>query len=258
MIRCGINKMSSKKNINQPYYDSLWGDKMHSYLKKSAGSKWFEYLLGKIIIDIDEASVKRVADIGCGVGIHTYYLAKKFPKAKVVGFDFSSTGIAAAKKNNKSKNLSFSIEDITKAKNIQKFDLITGFDVLEHIENWKGLVKELIKKNERYFIFASPVGRMRPYEKKIGHFRNYKKGEIESFMNSQGYKTVKTYYAGFPFYSPIIRNLTNAFYGKKTLGPEAEMTPMGELVHGVWYILFRYLSFKSKGDNFIGLFEKES
>lgn len=257
MTGYGIRQMAKKKNINQPYYDSLWGDKMHSYLQKSAGSKWFDYLLGKIIIDIDKASVNRIADIGCGVGIHTHFLAKNFPKAKVIGYDFSNSGIAAAKKNNKSKNLSFSIEDITKVKNIGKFDLITAFDVLEHIEDWKGLVKGLIKKNDRYFIFASPVGRMRPYEKKIGHFRNYKRGEIELFMNSQGYKTVKTFYAGFPFYSPIVRNLTNTFYGRNTVGPEAEMTKKAELVHRAWYILFRYFSFKSKGDNFIGLFEKE-
>ena len=137
-------------NINQPYYERLWGDRMYFYLKKSAGSRWFEYLLGKILEEVQASEIHRIADIGCGVGIHTHFLAKKFPKAKVEGYDFSKSGIAAAKRNNKLPNLIFSVEDITKARKIENFDLITAFDVLEHIEDWKGLVKKLIKKNNKY------------------------------------------------------------------------------------------------------------
>lgn len=249
---------SVKKNINQPYYEGLWSENMLRYLESSAGSRWFDYLLQKIIKDINKSNIKTVADIGCGLGLHTKLLAKYFTKAKVTGFDFSSSGIATAKKNHKLKNLNFSVEDITKAKNNKKYDMITAFDVLEHIEDWHGLVKNLIKVNNHYFIFASPIGRMRPYEKHIGHFRNFKKGEIEAFMQSQGYKTVKTYYAGFPFYSPIVRDLTNRFYKSYKLAPQSEMNRFTNLTHNVWYFLFKYCSLKHKGDNFIGLFEKDN
>ena len=34
------------------------------------------------------------------------------------------------------------------------------------------------------------------------------------------------------------------------------MSPIGVLMHKVWYILFRYFSLKHRGDVFIGLFEK--
>lgn len=230
---------------------------MLHYLENSAGSKWFDYLLLKILKDVNKRNIKDVADIGCGVGLHTLLMANYFKSASVTGFDFSASGIAAANKNHKVKNLKFSVEDITKAKNSKKYDLITAFDVLEHIEDWQALVKELIKVNNRYFIFASPVGRMRPYEKHIGHFRNYKRGEIESFMATQGYKTVKTFYAGFPFYSPIVRNLTNRYYKSYNLAPQQEMSSFTKFSHKVWLILFKYCSLKNHGDNFIGLFEKD-
>jgi trans-aconitate methyltransferase len=257
IITLAKKSKADKKNINQPYYEGLWSENMLHYLENSAGSRWFDDLLQKIVKDTKKNSIKNVADIGCGLGLHTVLLAKYYTKAKVTGFDFSSTGIAAAKKNHKLKNLSFSVEDITKAKNNKKYDIITAFDVLEHIEDWQGLVRNLIKVNNRYFIFASPVGRMRTYEKYIGHFRNFKKGEIEDFMKSQGYKTVKTYYAGFPFYSPIVRDLTNRFYKSYELAPQSEMSGFTKFTHHVWYFLFKYCSLKHKGDNFIGLFEKD-
>ncbi len=231
---------------------------MINYLSLSAGGRWFKYLLNKMLREIPTDSIKTVADIGCGVGMKTAQMADYFKKADVAGYDFSEPGTAAAKKFHKQKNVHFATEDITKANYKKKFDLITAFDFLEHIDNWKGLVKELIKTNNHYFMICVPVGRMRPYEVKIGHYRNFKRNEIEVFMESQGYKTVKTYYAGFPFYSPILRNLTNKFYKSYAETPQAEMGFLGRRMHDVWYFLFRFCSSKKIGDNFIGLFEKKS
>ncbi|OGL37060.1 hypothetical protein A3E49_02545 [Candidatus Saccharibacteria bacterium RIFCSPHIGHO2_12_FULL_49_19] len=77
-------------------------------------------------------------------------------------------------------------------------------------------------------------------------------------MESQGYKTLKTFYAGFPFHSPILRNLTNRFYNEYAELPQKEMSFLSKRMHDVWYFLFRYLSFKNKGDIFVGLFENAS
>ena len=127
---------------------------------------------------------------------------------------------------------------------------------MEHIEDWESLAKKLIAANNRYIMFSSPIGRMRPYEVNIGHVRNFNKGQIEKFMESQGYKTLKTLYAGFPFHSPILRNLTNMFYKEYAELPQKEMSFLSKRIHDVWYVLLRYFSFKNKGDIFVGLFEK--
>ncbi len=247
----------NSKETNQEYYKSYWNENMIKYLYKSAGSRWFDYLFGLVLAEIPTKNISTVADVGCGVGNKTATMARHFKRAEVTGYDFSKAGIAAAKKFHKVKNVHFATEDITESSYKKKFDLITAFDVLEHIDDWKGLTKKLINVNNKYMLISSPVGKMRPYEVHIGHVRNFKKREIEDFMESQGYQTVKTFYAGFPFYSPILRNVTNLFYKNYAELPQSEMSYLSRRMHDVWYFLFRYLSFKNKGDIFVGLFEKK-
>jgi SAM-dependent methyltransferase len=249
---------SESKARNHKYYKTYWNENMIEYLSNSAGSRWFDHLLYNMLDIIDPEAIHKVADVGCGVGNKTALMARYFKKAEVTGYDFSKEGIDAAKKIHKFKNLHFATEDITSAKHTKKFDLITAFDVLEHIDDWKGLTANLSKVNTRYMLLSSPVGRMRPYEVHIGHVRNFKKREIEDFMESEGYKTVKTYYAGFPFHSPILRDFTNVFYKDYAGLPETKMSFLSRRMHDVWYVLFRYFSFKNKGDIFVGLFEKEA
>ncbi len=252
--------MNSKQR-NQRYYKTYWNERMINYLYRSAGSRWFDHLFEIILAKIPKSSVKSVADIGCGVGNKTATMAKYFPKAKVVGYDFSKAGIEAAINYHKIKsgikNLNFETSDVTSSKSNKRFDLITAFDFLEHIEDWQDITKKLININNRYMIISSPVGRMRPYEVHIGHVRNFKKDEIETFMEAQGYKTVKRFYAGFPFHSPILRNVTNMFYKNYAALPESEMSFISRRMHDIWYFLFRYCSMKNKGDIFVGLFEKK-
>ncbi len=246
----------TKSNNNLDYYGHYWNENMIPYLSQSAGGRWFKFLLSNMLSVIPSDSIATVADVGCGVGMKTAQMADYFPAAQVNGYDFSKSGILAAKKFHKQKNVHFYSKDITKAHNKTKFDLITAFDFLEHIEDWEGLLKDLIRVNGRYFMISAPVGRMRGYEPKIGHFRNYKRNELENFMSSQGYRTVKTYYAGWPFYSPILRDLTNIFSKNYSEIPQQQMGFLGRRMHDVWYILFKYFSLRNKGDNFIGLFER--
>jgi predicted TPR repeat methyltransferase len=247
---------STKSTTNQQFFDNFWNENMIKYLSQSAGSRWFKYLLSEILKETDPKTVKSVADIGCGVGTKTVILANYFKKAKVIGTDFAAEAIAASNKTFHYTNLSFAVVDITKSKDNKKYDVITAFDVLEHIKDWKKLVRSIIASNNKYIVFSFPVGRMRPYEVNIGHYRNFKRNEMEDFMASAGYKTVKTFYAGFPFYSPILRDLTNAFFKNYEQTPQKKMTFLSRIFHNIWYFLFRYLSSKRHGDIFIGLFEK--
>ena len=87
-------------------------------------------------------------------------------------------------------------------------------------------------------------------------FENYQKGELESFFEENGFKTLKTYYAGFPFWSPITRNLLNLLPVDNTSDVQVEMGLPKKIVSLLLYYSFRYFSFKNKGDQFVGLFEK--
>lgn len=252
------SKKQSVEEVNQEFFGEFFTENSVDYLKHSAGSRWFRDLLFKLLKNIKPSEVKTVADVGCGIGHKTAELKDYFKKADVTGFDFSGPAISIGKKAYAKKGLTFSHQDITQRNYNKKYDLIAAFDVLEHIDDWKSMTKKLINVNNKYLLLSFPVGRMRPYEKHIGHFRNFQRGQMEAFLADQGYITVSTYYAGFPFYSPIMRDLTNRFFKNYSEVSVAKMGFISRRIHDIWYILFRYLSLKHHGDVFIGLFKKES
>lgn len=245
------------EEINLEFYGENFNDNTVNYLKKSSGARWFNDLLTMTLGYVKKTSIKTVADVGCGVGHKTLTLKQQIPRANVTGFDFSKSAIDAGKKAYGKKGVKYSCIDITQKNYRKRYDLISAFDVLEHIDEWEKFVDKLVRVNNRYLLFSFPVGRMRPYEKNIGHFRNFKRGQVEEYLGKRGYKTVHTFYAGFPFFSPILRDLTQVFSKNYSEVITADMSKSAELLHKVWYVLFRYFSFKHRGDVFIGLFEKK-
>lgn len=113
----------------------------------------------------------------------------------------------------------------------------------------------MIDISNRYILISVPTGRMRDYEVHIGHLRNFQKGQIEKFMNDNGYKTLKTFYAGFPFYSPLGRDWLNKNFNGYEEDVAGEFTFKQKVFHKLLYIMFRYFCLKNVGDAFYGLFE---
>lgn len=244
--------------INKEFYGEHFNDNTTEYLKYSAGAKYFNYLLTSILKNIDKRLVSTVADVGCGVGHKTLTLKQNIPNANVIGFDFSRAAIEAAKKAYGGFGVNYSAEDITKKTYKKKYDLISAFDILEHIDDWEDMLIKLINVNKKYLLISVSTGRMRPYEKSIGHYRNFKRGQIEDFLQLNGYETVDTYYAGFPFFSPILRDLTQVFQKHYSETISVKMSSTGIIMHKIWYVLFKYFSTKKrKGELFVGLFEKK-
>jgi SAM-dependent methyltransferase len=74
-----------------------------------------------------------VADVGCGSGHAANLMAQTFPRSRFVGFDFSDTGLAAARAEadrNGLKNVRFSKRDAARLGETARFDLITTFDAV--------------------------------------------------------------------------------------------------------------------------------
>jgi ubiquinone/menaquinone biosynthesis C-methylase UbiE len=74
-----------------------------------------------------------VADVGCGSGHAANLIAGAFPRSRVVGFDFSDTGLAAASaeaERNGLTNVRFEKRDAAQLGETARFDLITTFDAV--------------------------------------------------------------------------------------------------------------------------------
>jgi SAM-dependent methyltransferase len=74
-----------------------------------------------------------VADIGCGSGHAVNLMAEAFPLSRFVGFDFSDTGLAAARAEAGRKgltNVRFDKRDAASLGETARFDFITTFDAV--------------------------------------------------------------------------------------------------------------------------------
>lgn len=75
-------------------------------------------------------------DVGCGRGMFSFYLARVFPGAQVIGLDLSEDNIDACQRIKNGKgyaNVTFMVGDALEMEFSQDFDVVVCQDVLEHI-----------------------------------------------------------------------------------------------------------------------------
>jgi len=97
-----------------------------------------------------------VLDVGCGLG---NFLSKLHPHYQCFGIDASSYAISQAKQKNPEISSNLVQSDIEKIPFNHSFDIITAFDVIEHIEDLSKVINA-VKSNltsSGHFIFSVPV-----------------------------------------------------------------------------------------------------
>lgn len=73
----------------------------------------------------DNGEIQKVGEIGCGTGINTKFLANKFPKAQIDGYDLAAPMITiAAKKFEKSSNVTFYCKPYEKSVESPRYDVV--------------------------------------------------------------------------------------------------------------------------------------
>jgi SAM-dependent methyltransferase len=89
----------------------------------------------------------QIADAGSGFGQYVHYLSRKYPTARITGLDIKQEQVDDCNRFftslGKQETVSFEYADLTKFDREKEFDLILSVDVMEHIEDDRGVMKHL-------------------------------------------------------------------------------------------------------------------
>lgn len=220
-------------------YNEGWDSKWDDMKRYGPFSRHLRRIIIKMIRSLDFESV---LDVGCGQGSFLKELQSEFPKIKPYGIDISSTAVELARR--RVTGGQFCVLDITDSFLNERCDLVVCSEVLEHISNDMLALQNLKNMTGKYLLVSSPQGRMREFESQVGHVRNYAHGELVHKMALSGFTILSVVEWGFPFYSPLYRNLLDLTGSKGTGG---EFGPARKLVAQLIYFLF-LLNSSRRGD----------
>lgn len=79
-----------------------------------------------LLSTIRQDSISNILEIGCGTGNYTFFLGRKFPRAKIRAIDISAKMIDAAAKKLQGRMIELEVGDGEKIELNEKFDLITS------------------------------------------------------------------------------------------------------------------------------------
>jgi 2-polyprenyl-3-methyl-5-hydroxy-6-metoxy-1,4-benzoquinol methylase len=121
-------------------------------------------------LDGVEAKLKagaKVADVGCGVGFSTLLMAKAYPNARLVGYDFHEPSVEEAKRHAETHELDDRVTFVaTTAKDIEDtgYDLVTSFDCLHDMGDPRGCARHMRKilKDDGTWMIVEPISGDRP------------------------------------------------------------------------------------------------
>jgi SAM-dependent methyltransferase len=225
-------------------YDDGWEFKWDDMKTYGPFSRHLRRIIKKMIRPLD---FKSVLDVGCGQGSFLKELQTEFPDIRAHGIDISRTAVELARK--RMPDGQFYVVDITETFLDDICDLVVCSEVLEHIPDDLLALQNLKKMTGKYLLVSTPQGKMRKFEKQVGHVRNYAPGELVKKIESSGFKILSVVEWGFPFYSPLYRNFLDMIGSKGTMG---EFGLVRKLVAKLIYWIF-LLNSSKRGDEILVL-----
>lgn len=148
---------------------------------------------------------KKIVEVGAGSGTFSAMLAAIKPKSLTL-VEPSKEMYPLLQKNAKKISKKVSVDTYndflgnikTKVKKKDQPDSVIYINVMEHVEDDRQELKimyDLLPKGGRIFIFVPAMqGLMSDFDRTIGHFRRYSKGELEQKAQDAGFKVLTVRY----------------------------------------------------------------
>lgn len=222
-------------------YDDLWSAGWDDTRLYGPMARHCRRLMTLMSADLSPTSI---LDVGCGEGSLLKALMDTHSNAKGTGLEVSDQALRLAALV--VPDATFKVCDVSNTALDETFDLVVSADVVEHIEDDVTAIQNMAAMTAPggRLIISTLQGRMRDFERQVGHVRNYAPGELEDKMRQAGLTVERVVAWGWPFYSPLYRNLLDAVDNKGTMG---RFGPLRKLICHLLYGLFM-LNRSTKGD----------
>lgn len=158
----------------------------------------------KITSNLVGKKFKKILDAGSGIGIYTLLLSKNFKNSKITGIDIDGNKLKSSKliiNEQLIENAEFLYLDLKKLQKKLTYDFIVNIDVLEHIDNYKVVLKNFHNalKKEGYLYIHVP----QPNQKRIfNEFKTWKheshvregitKAQLENSLKNLGFEIINS------------------------------------------------------------------
>jgi 2-polyprenyl-3-methyl-5-hydroxy-6-metoxy-1,4-benzoquinol methylase len=236
-----VTKTLGETPIDAKAYDELWATGWDDTRHYGPLARHSRRIFASLCADL---SPSNILDVGCGEGSLLSTLIGAHPRATGTGVEMSEAALTLAAKM--VPKATFLNCDIAVTALPQTFDLVVSADVVEHIEDDNAAIQNMAAMTALggRLIISTLQGRMRNFERQVGHVRNYAPGELEEKMRAAGLTVERVVAWGWPFYSPIYRDLLDIMDNKGTMG---RFGMVRKTICHVLYAVF-LLNRTSKGD----------
>lgn len=170
--------------------------------------------------------INKILDAGSGIGIYTFWLKKHYNNSQIVGIDIDRQKLKMSKslaKDLKIGEINLEFGDITKVpKNKKVYDLVVSIDVLEHVEDYKKVIKNfsLYLKPGGFLYLHTPQANQKRFFKRLISWEHeshvhegFTKAIIKKEFEKNGLKIIE-FRNTFGFFGKLAWELNHLLLGK--------------------------------------------
>ena len=153
----------------------------------------------RLILELlDDIPFKSVLDVGCGRGMLLNMIDKKHD-VNLAGSDISKVALDLNARDY--PNISFFQLNIMEEALSERFDVVICSEVLEHLQDYREPLHNLLEMTSRYLIATVPVCPLFQSDINMGHMRHFEGQELREVIESQGFSILCSLKWGYPFFN---------------------------------------------------------
>ena len=167
LLSITVENLNENPNLITKYHKIFNNDFQEIFWNSKIGKKWHHNIESSslineyfdlIIMSIKNKYLQSVLDVGCGFGLLTYKLSRKFKECSFLGIDISKNAINYAKSKYTNENLIYTQIPL---RNIDKtYDLIISINTIDYIDpnNISDFINKMIMFSNQLIIITSLRG----------------------------------------------------------------------------------------------------